>query len=236
MRRVGAHVSRACPAGAPLTGRQLRGAACKRYWVRLQTAPSKRGGLMNRLSCVSFRTRARMRGRRACDDGPSAPTPTPPPTTAPAPTPTPTPTFSVSGTISETAPTASRRVEDVQVSLSNGPSATTASDGTFTITGVATGTYTLDRGQGRLRHADHIGDRRHRQRLGRADQPAAAHRAWSPGAHGTNRPRAGRPVTARRGRATPSPSTRITTGAWKCSCFGRATAPSWISKSAAATR
>jgi len=97
---------------------------------------------MNRLSCVSFALVLAC-AVAACDDGPSAPTPTPPPTTAPTPTPTPTPMFSVSGTISETAPTASRRVEGVQVSLSNGPSATTGSDGTFTITGVANGTYTL---------------------------------------------------------------------------------------------
>ena len=99
---------------------------------------------MNRLSCVSFALVLAC-AVAACDDGPSAPTPTPtpPPTTTPAPTPTPTPTFSVSGTISETAPTASRRVEGVQVSLSNGPSATTGGDGTFTITGVANGTYTL---------------------------------------------------------------------------------------------
>lgn len=78
----------------------------------------------------------------ACDSSsPAAPTPAATP--APTPPPAPAPTFSVSGTISETAPTASRRVDGVQVALSGGPSATTAGDGTFTIAGAAAGTYTL---------------------------------------------------------------------------------------------
>ena len=79
----------------------------------------------------------------ACENNPAAPTTTPAPAPTPAPTPPPAPTFTVSGTVSETAPTASNRIGDVQVALSGGPSTTTAGDGTFTITGVTAGTYTL---------------------------------------------------------------------------------------------
>ena len=81
----------------------------------------------------------------ACDDGPSAPSSTPPPTTTPTPpvTTPPAPTFRVTGSIMETAPTEGRPVENAQVSLSNGPSVTSAGDGSFTLTGVAAGTYTL---------------------------------------------------------------------------------------------
>ena len=79
----------------------------------------------------------------ACEKNPAAPTTTPAPAPTPAPTPPPAPTFTVSGTISETAPTASNRIGDVQVALSGGPSTTTAGDGTFTLTGVTAGTYTL---------------------------------------------------------------------------------------------
>jgi hypothetical protein len=66
------------------------------------------------------------------DDDPVSPT---------APTP-PAATFSVSGTVSETAPTASKRVEGVQVT-SGTATATTNSNGAFTLTGVASGVQTL---------------------------------------------------------------------------------------------
>lgn len=79
----------------------------------------------------------------ACDDGPAAPTSTPAPTPAPAPAPAPAPTFRVTGTVVETAPRAGRPIENVQAALSTGPSAATGGDGSFTITGVAAGTYTL---------------------------------------------------------------------------------------------
>ena len=71
------------------------------------------------------------------DSNPVTPTPTP----TPAP---PAPTFSVSGTISETAPTTGVRVEGVQVALSGiTATATTNADGVFTVSGVPAGTYTL---------------------------------------------------------------------------------------------
>lgn len=81
----------------------------------------------------------------ACDDGPSAPSSTPPPTTTPTPpvTTPPAPTFRVTGSIVETAPTEGRPVPNAEVSLNNGPSATSSGDGSFAITGVAAGTYTL---------------------------------------------------------------------------------------------
>jgi hypothetical protein len=72
-----------------------------------------------------------------------APTPVAPAPT-PAPTPTPSaPTFSVSGTISETAPTASTRVGDAEVQLTGGVATGSVNDGTFTIPNVASGSYTL---------------------------------------------------------------------------------------------
>jgi hypothetical protein len=82
----------------------------------------------------------------ACDkneDETSTPTPV-----APTPTPTPTPTpsapvFSVSGTIFETAPTASTRVSDAEVQLMGGVATGSVSNGTFTIPNVPAGTYTL---------------------------------------------------------------------------------------------
>jgi hypothetical protein len=43
----------------------------------------------------------------------------------------------------ETAPTEGRPVENAEVALSNGPSARSAGDGSFTISGVTAGTYTL---------------------------------------------------------------------------------------------
>jgi hypothetical protein len=80
----------------------------------------------------------------ACDKtespGPTSVAPTPTPT----PTPTPSgPTFTVSGTVSETAPTTSTRVPEAEVQLSGGVATGTAADGTFTIPNVANGTYTL---------------------------------------------------------------------------------------------
>lgn len=99
---------------------------------------------MNRVSRVSFALMVACAVTvAACDDGPSAPTSTPAPAPAPAPAPTPAPTFRVSGTITETAPTATRPVENVQVALSNGPSASSSGDGSFSISGVTAGTYTL---------------------------------------------------------------------------------------------
>jgi hypothetical protein len=70
-----------------------------------------------------------------------APTPTPTPT--PTPNPTPTPTFTVSGTIFETAPTASTRVAEAEVQLTGGVATGSVADGTFTVPNVANGTYTL---------------------------------------------------------------------------------------------
>ena len=100
---------------------------------------------MNRLSRVLFAlVLASGVAVAACDDGPSAPTSTPAPTPAPTPpTPTPAPTFRVTGSITETAPTEGRPVENAEVALTNGPSATSTGDGSFTINGVAAGTYTL---------------------------------------------------------------------------------------------
>lgn len=77
------------------------------------------------------------------EDETSTPTPV-----APTPTPTPTPTpsapvFTVSGTIFETAPTASTRVPDAEVQLTGGVATGSISNGTFTIPNVPAGTYTL---------------------------------------------------------------------------------------------
>jgi hypothetical protein len=72
---------------------------------------------------------------------PSSPSPTPtPPTTTPPPT---GPTFTVSGTVFETAPTASTRVPEAEVQLSGGVATGSIGDGTFTVPNVANGTYTL---------------------------------------------------------------------------------------------
>ncbi len=81
----------------------------------------------------------------ACSDNEStAPTPVATPAPAPAPAPTPSgPTFTVSGTISETAPTTSTRVPDAEVLLSGGVATGSIADGTFTVPNVANGTYTL---------------------------------------------------------------------------------------------
>jgi len=82
----------------------------------------------------------------ACEkDEDDAPAPTP---VAPAPTPAPTPApsapgFSVSGTIFETAPTASTRVGDAEVQLTGGVATGSIGDGTFTVPNVVAGTYTL---------------------------------------------------------------------------------------------
>jgi len=78
------------------------------------------------------------------DNETSAPTPVANPTPTPTPTPTPSaPTFSVSGTIFETAPTASTRVAEAEVQLSGGVATGSVSNGTFTIANVPAGTYTL---------------------------------------------------------------------------------------------
>lgn len=69
---------------------------------------------------------------------PVAPAPTPAPTPAPS-----APTFSVSGIISETAPTASTRVGDAEVQLTGGVATGSVGNGTFTIPNVPAGTYTL---------------------------------------------------------------------------------------------
>ena len=53
------------------------------------------------------------------------------------------PTFTVSGTISETAPTTSTRVGSAEVQLSGGVATGSGGDGTFTIPNVANGSYTL---------------------------------------------------------------------------------------------
>jgi len=81
----------------------------------------------------------------ACSDNEStAPTPVATPAPAPAPAPTPSgPTFTVSGTVSETAPTTSTRVPDAEVQLSGGVATGSIADGTFTVPNVANGTYTL---------------------------------------------------------------------------------------------
>jgi hypothetical protein len=78
------------------------------------------------------------------DDPTPAPTPVTTPTPTPAPTPAPAgPTFTVSGTISETAPTTSTRVPEAEVQLSGGVATGSGGDGTFTIPNVTNGTYTL---------------------------------------------------------------------------------------------
>ncbi len=80
----------------------------------------------------------------ACDsDDPESP----PPVTTPTPVPTPPapsgPTFTVSGTVSETAPTTSTRVPEAEAQLSGGVATGSVGDGTFTIPNVANGSYTL---------------------------------------------------------------------------------------------
>ena len=71
------------------------------------------------------------------DNNGSSTTPTPvPPTTGPA--------FSVTGTVFETAPTASTRVPEAEVQLTGGLAYGTGSDGAFTIPNVTNGTYTLN--------------------------------------------------------------------------------------------
>jgi len=82
----------------------------------------------------------------ACGDN-EAETPAPTPV-APAPTPAPTPApsapgFSVSGTIFETAPTASTRVGEAEVQLTGGVATGSTGNGTFTVPNVPAGTYTL---------------------------------------------------------------------------------------------
>ena len=80
----------------------------------------------------------------ACANSETAPTPVTTPTPTPTPTPSPSgPTFTVSGTISETAPTTTTRVPEAEVQVSGGVATGSASDGTFTIPNVASGTYTL---------------------------------------------------------------------------------------------
>src|SRR5688500_11915395 len=78
-----------------------------------------------------------------CEKNQTTAAATPAPTPTPAPAPAPSPTFTVSGTIFETAPTASTRVGDAEVQLSGGVATGSASDGTFTIPNVASGTYSL---------------------------------------------------------------------------------------------
>lgn len=80
----------------------------------------------------------------ACERDPATPPPVSTPTPVPAPTPAPSgPTFTVSGTISETAPTTSTRVPEAEVQLSGGVATGSVGDGTFTIPNVQSGTYTL---------------------------------------------------------------------------------------------
>lgn len=80
----------------------------------------------------------------ACDKTESPGPTTVAPTPTPTPTPTPSgPTFTVSGTVSETAPTTSTRVPEAEVQLSGGVATGTIADGTFTIPNVQSGTYTL---------------------------------------------------------------------------------------------
>jgi hypothetical protein len=81
----------------------------------------------------------------ACEKNETTPAPTqvtPTPTPAPAPAPA-GPTFTVSGTVSETAPTTSTRVPEAEVQLSGGVATGTVGDGTFTIPNVSNGSYTL---------------------------------------------------------------------------------------------
>jgi hypothetical protein len=80
-----------------------------------------------------------------CSDN-EATSPTPVATPSPSPTPTPTagPTFSVTGTVSESAPTTTTRVPEAEVQLNTGAAYGTGSDGTFTIPNVSNGTYTLN--------------------------------------------------------------------------------------------
>lgn len=80
----------------------------------------------------------------ACDKTESPGPTTVAPTPTPTPTPTPSgPTFTVSGTVSETAPTTSTRVAEAEVQLSGGVAIGTIADGTFTIPNVQNGAYTL---------------------------------------------------------------------------------------------
>lgn len=74
------------------------------------------------------------------NSSPTAPTQTPAPTPSPTPSPA---TFVISGTVFETAPTATTSVEGVTMTLSGGQSATTDGGGAFAVAGVASGTYTL---------------------------------------------------------------------------------------------
>ena len=66
----------------------------------------------------------------------------------------PSPTFTVSGTIFETAPTASTRVRDAEVQLSGGVATGTSADGTFTIPNVDERHLYVANRQGGLRNAD----------------------------------------------------------------------------------
>jgi hypothetical protein len=63
---------------------------------------------------------------------------------APSPTPPSGPAFSVTGTVSETAPTTNTRVPEAEVQLNVGAAYGTGADGTFTIPNVSNGTYTLN--------------------------------------------------------------------------------------------
>lgn len=76
-------------------------------------------------------------------DSPSAPTnPTPPTnTTPPIVTPPQPTTFTISGRVTESAPTTFVRLEGVRVTLSNGASRTTNANGDFEFADVATGNY-----------------------------------------------------------------------------------------------
>ncbi len=81
----------------------------------------------------------------ACEKKDETTSPTPV-AAAPAPTPAPAPaapSYSVSGTIFETAPTASQRVPEAEVQLTGGVASGSVGDGTFTIPNVPSGTYTL---------------------------------------------------------------------------------------------
>jgi hypothetical protein len=99
--------------------------------------------ILNRLSAVLVLGCALALAGCENNDTTTAATPAPTPTPAPAPAPAPNPTFTVGGTISETAPTASTRVPEAEVQLTGGVATGSASDGTFTIPNVTNGTYTL---------------------------------------------------------------------------------------------
>jgi hypothetical protein len=90
----------------------------------------------------------------ACENNQAAPTATPAPapvvTPAPAPAPAPTPapeTFTVTGRVTESAPTTDRRLSGAMVSIGS-QSVLTDSSGSFTLTSIAAGSHTLTASKG----------------------------------------------------------------------------------------